>query len=311
MPHLRTLLAVATLTLGAASVAPRAAGPFPPPQGYVSDFAGVLDASTRAGLEATLRDTERQTTAEIFVATVTSLDDTSIEEYAARLFKAWGIGKKGVDNGALILVAPTDRKMRIEVGYGLEPILPDGLAGDIIRTTFLPRFRDGDYAGGIRAGVARVNEVVLGNHHLSAAERREISARSDDRPPLILTTVFFGAFVTLGFIAVGAGLASKTIFPIIWGAMFGGIPLLMALIPAFNASPLLIVLLGAASFAFGYHRGRNPKWLAVIREGARHGGGSSGWAMGSSSGSGGGSSSGGGGGGGGGSSGGGGASGSW
>ena len=93
-----------------------------------------------------LRDVEQQTTAEIAVVTVPSLDGMTVEEYASRLFKAWGIGKKGRDNGVLVLVAPTEHKMRIEVGYGLEAVLPDGLAGQIVRTECLPRFKEGDYA---------------------------------------------------------------------------------------------------------------------------------------------------------------------
>ena len=77
----------------------------------------------------------------------------SVEEYANRLFKEWGVGQAKQDNGVLVLVAPNEREMRIEVGYGLEGVLPDGLAGQIIRDDFTPRFRDNDYSGGIRDGV--------------------------------------------------------------------------------------------------------------------------------------------------------------
>src|SRR5262245_1437309 len=132
------------------------AAQFPKADGFINDFAGVLDADARADLQSIVRDTEQKTTAEIAVATVQSLGDMTVEEYANRLFREWGIGKKGKDNGILVLVAPTERKMRIEVGYGLEPILPDGLAGDIIRTDFLPHFRNGDFQAGIRAGVNHV-----------------------------------------------------------------------------------------------------------------------------------------------------------
>ena len=85
-----------------------------------------------------------------------------MEDYATALFNAWGIGKKDRDNGVLILVAVEDRAMRIEVGYGLEGVLPDGLAGSVIRQSFLPRFRDDDYRAGILEGTARIVEYPRG-----------------------------------------------------------------------------------------------------------------------------------------------------
>src|SRR5690348_9508325 len=96
------------------------------PQGYVSDFAHVLSSDTRQALEAKLSNFERATTNEIAVVTVPSLEGDTEEDYAVRLFKEWGIGKKGKDNGVLILIAPHERRARIEVGYGLEEVLPDG-----------------------------------------------------------------------------------------------------------------------------------------------------------------------------------------
>ena len=126
-----------------------AQGALPKPTGHVNDFAGILDAPTRDALEQRLKDVEAKTSSEIAVATVKSLDGMSVEEYANRLFKEWGVGQAKTDNGVLILVAPNEREMRIEVGYGLEGVLPDGLAGEIRDEQFLPRFRDNDYAGGI------------------------------------------------------------------------------------------------------------------------------------------------------------------
>ena len=102
--------------------------------------------------------------------TVPSLEGIPVEDYAVRLFKEWGIGQAKQDNGVLVLVAPNEREMRIEVGYGLEGILPDGLAGQIIRDQFIPRFRDNDYNGGIRDGVARVVEIVEKQQVLTAEE---------------------------------------------------------------------------------------------------------------------------------------------
>src|SRR5215208_3678732 len=93
---------------------------FPKPAGPINDFDAVLDDETRSALATLVNDVESETSAEIAIVTVASLDGMSIEEYANRLFKEWGIGQKALDNGVLILVAPGERQMRIEVGYGLE-----------------------------------------------------------------------------------------------------------------------------------------------------------------------------------------------
>ena len=118
----------------------------PRPQGYVNDFAGVIDGKTRAELTRLVREVETRTSAEIAVVTVKSLDGMTVEEYAVKLFADWGIGKKARNNGVLVLVAPTERRIRIEVGYGLEPILPDARTGRIIREACLPLFRKNQYA---------------------------------------------------------------------------------------------------------------------------------------------------------------------
>jgi uncharacterized protein len=285
---------------------------FPRPSGYVNDFAGILDAETRLELESLLRDTEQKTTAEVVVATVASLDGMTVEQYGNELFRAWGIGQREKDNGVLVLVAPNDREMRIEVGYGLEPILPDGLAGEIIRTEFLPRFRDGDFRTGIGSGVRRVVAIVHRNQSLSTEERQRLldRERASDQPPPYMVIPFLSLFVGFGFFSAGVGVRTRTFFPIVFGAMFGGMPMLMAVIPG-SFTPLLVLgPLGLAMAAFGYRQGSKPYWVASLR-GSKSRDGSDGWVMGAS-GSGGSRSSGSSGGGfGGGSSGGGGASGRW
>ena len=239
------------------------AAAFPVPQGYVNDAAAILDPQTRAELTARLREIERQTTAEIAVVTVASLDGLTVEDYANRLFKAWGIGKRGRNNGVLILVAPAERKMRIEVGYGLEPVLPDGLAGQIIRDACLPRFRKNDYAGGIREAVGRISAVVVANHVLTDGERRALSA--SPRPPAWITVPFFACFVAIGFFAIGLGFRLKVVGALIFGAMFGGTGLLMGIIPAFNAAPPFQLALAAAMAVWGYRKGANPGWIERLR----------------------------------------------
>ena len=111
----------------------------PRPTSKVGDFAGVLTPTARAELESLLTTLEKDTTAEVVVATTASLGGMSVEEYGNRVFNEWRIGKAALDNGVLVLVAPTERQMRIEVGYGLEGVIPDALAGAIIRDDFTAR----------------------------------------------------------------------------------------------------------------------------------------------------------------------------
>lgn len=133
------------------------------PAGYVNDFASVLPAAARASLEAKLTGLEQSTGVEVVVATVPSLGGDTVENYAVQLFKEWGIGNKEKDNGLLILVAPADHQARIEVGYGLEPVVTDLVAGRIIEDDMKPAFRKDDYAGGISAAVDAVTAIVTGS----------------------------------------------------------------------------------------------------------------------------------------------------
>lgn len=124
---------------------------YPSPTGYVTDAAGLLDPASRQQLEQQLSEFEKRTTYEIAVVTIPSLEGETIESYAVELFRRWGIGKKWKDNGVLLLIAAQDRKIRIEVGYGLEALIPDAAAGSIIRSDLTPAFRQSRYAEGIHA----------------------------------------------------------------------------------------------------------------------------------------------------------------
>ena len=125
----------------------------PQPTGYVNDFAKILDSKTKNYLEGTARAFEQKSGNEIAVVTIPSLKGDPIEDYAVKLYETWGIGKKGKDNGVLILVAPNDHKMRIEVGYGLEGIINDAKAGRIIREKMIPYFKEGNFSAGILNGM--------------------------------------------------------------------------------------------------------------------------------------------------------------
>jgi uncharacterized protein len=255
---------------------------FPAPQKYVSDNAEVIGGPALQAINATLRSLENDTTVEVAVVTVQSLDGMTVEDYANRLFKEWGIGKKTADNGVLVLVAPSERKMRLEVGYGLEPILPDGLAGEIIRTRFTPAFKNADYSGGINAGVDRIAEIIRAKHIVTPEERKALAAAADDRPPSLLTIPFFGAFIGIGGFMLGAGFASRTFFPLMFGGLFGGIPFLMTLVPFFNAWPTVQLAIALVAGVLGYKRGGSAFVVSEMspRRRRSRGGSGGGWTWG-------------------------------
>src|SRR5271154_6288650 len=126
---------------------------------YVNDFAGVLDAATQARLNDLCHQVEQKADAQIAVVTVKSLDGQDVVSYAVALYQKIGIGAKGKDRGVLILLATNDRKYQIQVGYGLEPILPDGKVGGFGREA-VPLLKSGDYAGAVTLMTARVASVI-------------------------------------------------------------------------------------------------------------------------------------------------------
>ena len=262
-----------------------AAQSFPNATGRVNDFANVIDPSTEAEIDRRLNQLEQQTSSEIAVATVQSLNGMSVDEYANRLFKQWGVGRAKQDNGVLVLVAPNEREMRIEVGYGLEGVLPDGLAGQVIRDDFTPRFREDDYSGGIRNGVNHLVDIVEKHQVLTADEIARLNESSGDDMPIWILVPFFGLFVTIGFGMIGIGIRSKTGFPLLFGSFFGGMPLMMSL--AFMFKVALWTLFPWALFMFlvGYRLGARPAWRDAFRGGddGTSGSSGSGWTMGGNS----------------------------
>lgn len=126
-------------------------GQLPAPTGFVNDFAGVLSAADRERLEDLSSSLEARTGVEMAIVTVRTTGDESIQMYAVRLFEAWGIGKRGRDNGILVLAAMEDRRVWVEVGYGLEGVLPDGKVGAILDHHLLPAFKEGRYGDGLYA----------------------------------------------------------------------------------------------------------------------------------------------------------------
>lgn len=160
-PEMRHILLSLLLILCAAAQA-FAAPQFPALSGRVVDGAAILSAAGRSALDKKLAEYEAGTTNQVVVVTVASLQDYSIEEYGYQLGRQWQVGQKGRNNGALLIVAPTEKKVRIEVGYGLEPLLTDAASSAIIHGIILPAFREGQMEKGITEGVDAMLSVLGG-----------------------------------------------------------------------------------------------------------------------------------------------------
>jgi uncharacterized protein len=241
--HLRAFLAPALLALAAIVATPVAAAPdFPPLTGRVTDAADIIPADVEARLMAKLEALEQQSTRQLVVATVPSLQGYEISDYGYQLGRAWGIGQRGGadaapgaegNNGALLIVAPNERKVRIEVGYGLEPVLTDGFSSDVINGEIIPRFKQGDMPGGIEAGVdAIVTQITLPPEQAAAiaarANERQRSSGSNGFPTFIfiLFVLFFFVLPMMGTISGKKGRRHRgyRTGPIIWapGGFSGG-----------------------------------------------------------------------------------------
>lgn len=158
--------------------------------GYISDYAGILSYETKAKLAALSSEIEAKTTSQLAILTIDTAAPLDIETYAVKLFEKWGIGKKGKDNGVLILVAVKDRQVRIEVGYGLEGAIPDALAKNIIEKSMLPFFKSGDYDAGILQGAAAVSKLIAGEYNVEISELENIKIAASSKQPSIFDFLF-------------------------------------------------------------------------------------------------------------------------
>jgi uncharacterized protein len=175
-------LAVALLTFAAlwlAGVAVAQAEPtFPVLTSQITDEAGLINANDYTAIIETLKALEAKSTDQVAVVTLKSLQGYPIEDYGYQLGRAWGIGQKGKDNGVLLIVAPNEHKVRIEVGRGLEPVMTDAMSSLIIQNAILPEFRKGNFSAGIAAGVRDINAVLLGDAE-GVKERARIARNAD------------------------------------------------------------------------------------------------------------------------------------
>lgn len=240
--------------------------------GRVNDEAEILSPGARGRIEATLKAHETRSGNQVVVLTVRSLENESIEEFAVKVFNTWKLGQAGKDNGVLLLVAPADRRMRIEVGYGLEGDLTDAAASRIIRDVIAPGFRENDFDRGIEDGIAAIASLLEGQALTQAEPQPPDSAPSlqMEEPDLpwvhrILIGVFvfsiIGLFTVMGVLTPGIG----------WFLYF-------FLIPFWAAFPIIIVgaegaliLLGIYLIAFPIAKLMLPRtgWYRKMQQEAK------------------------------------------
>jgi uncharacterized protein len=202
----------AALAVLAAAAFVLAAPVFPELSGRVVDAAGLLSAPVRAALSEKLAGHEAQTTNQVVVVTVPSLDGYDIADYGYQLGRHWQIGQKDRNNGVLLIVAPKERKVRIEVGYGLEGALTDVLSHDIIQNRILPSFRAGNYENGIVAGTDAILRAIEGTYEPTPAGKRSSSKIGG----FVLFFIIVFALVFLVSLVSGGGGRGT------WGGGMGG-----------------------------------------------------------------------------------------
>jgi uncharacterized protein len=223
------------------------AADIPPLKARVTDLTGTLNAQQSQALEQTLAEFEARKGAQIAVLLVPSTQPETVEQYAVRVEEAWKLGRKGVDDSALLVVAKNDRRLHIEVGYGLEGILPDAIAKRIIDDDIVPRFKEGDFYGGIRAGVDRVMRVVEGEKLPPPIARAHPQAEGFDFGSWIVPLFFlvviggaalralFGRTAGSGIVATVAGIAGWAVIgSLIAGLVIAFLAFVVAMVAGFG-----------------------------------------------------------------------------
>jgi uncharacterized protein len=225
-------------------------------RGRVNDYGGMLSPETESRIETLLKELEEKDSTQVAVLTVPSLDGDSLEDFSIRVAERWKIGRKGFDNGAILVIARDDRKVRIEVGYGLEGRLTDLTAGRIIRDRIVPEFRAGRFDQGVLNGVVALTEVVRGEFQAPAQPPTGPAASGvEDLMPFVLVFIFL--VFMLGRVSRPLGTAAGGLFMPFLGHM------------AFAPGPLMLLGLGGIGLVAGYV-------LALIAGVSSSGGGGSG-----------------------------------
>lgn len=229
--------------------------PVPDLAAQVTDLAGVFTAAQKASLEAKLAAFESQKGAQIAILTVATTQPEEIEPYSIKVVERWKLGRKNVDDGVLLVLAKDDRKTRIEVGYGLEGVIPDAIAKRIIEEIMIPYFRNGDYYAGINAGVDKLIGLIQGESLPPPETQPDTFARLDGN---LLLLVFFVALFLGGLLRamfgplIGALLNGGISGVLVW--FFGG-GLILALIAAFLIALISMGMNGSSGRGGGYYGG--------------------------------------------------------
>ena len=268
MRRVRAAVLMAGLLLALGGNHPAEALEVPPLTGRIVDLAHVLPSAVREQLSAELHAHEAKTTNQVAVLIIPSLEGEPLFDLSHRVATSWQLGRKGTDNGVLLLIAIKDRKIRLEVGYGLEGVLTDAKSAQIIRHEIVPRFRAGDIPGGIAAGVQAVLQTIEGTY--SAPERPVTSSPSGDAFDKTIFAVILGVVIGL-FLSR----AHRTL-----GAVAGGgLSFLVApwVVPAVIAGGISLALVGLLSaFGTGSGRRRGPSTFDGTWFSTHHGGWGSG-----------------------------------
>ena len=261
----------AGLWLALTGILPAEALEVPPLTGRVVDLAGVLPPAVAEELSANLQAHEAKTTNQVAVLIVPSLEGEPLFDLSHRVATTWNLGRKGTDNGALLLIAIKDRKVRVEVGYGLEGVLTDARSAQIIRNEIVPRFRTGDFSGGITAGVQAILKTIEGTYN--AEERSATSSPSSE-------TFNNTAFAVILGVVIGLLLsrAHRVLGPVAAGGLsFLAAPWVIPALIAGAVSVALVSLLSAVGegSGSGRRRGGNPfdgTWFSTQNGGWGSGG---------------------------------------
>jgi len=168
-------------------------------QGRINDYAGLLSSSEKAELEQYLASVEKTTGDQIALLTIPSLKGENLESYSIRVVENWKLGQKGKDNGVLLLVAMDEKKIRIEVGYGLEDTLTDAVSGYIIREIIVPQFKKGNFAGGISEGLHAIGGIVTGDKPIEPAVIEKSLKKESGSGASVIFMLFIFFFVFGGF----------------------------------------------------------------------------------------------------------------
>src|SRR6202162_3572050 len=227
--HARRPLALFCLVLAFAYAAPAEALKKSHPTGYVTDLAGAIRAGTKAGLEALCTELQQKTAAEMAIVTVHSLEGQSVENYAVDLYKQLGVGSKKDNRGVLLLVSPDERKYRIEVGYGLEPVINDARAGDTGRA-MIPLLRSGDFSSAIEVAAWQLAKYVADDRGVTLSGQppvRQIQHHDEGSRGGFPIWLIIGIFLLIWFMSRssgGRGGGGWWIWPLLggWGGGRGG-----------------------------------------------------------------------------------------